>query len=143
MPIFCPKKVNSLKNTLPSCPYKHPFSQKHSALMLFFQNFHEKAPFVMPILGQKNVISFKSTLYYGKKSSIGCYFFQKRPFSKKQTALMPIFCPKNVYSLKNTVLTCNFFFQFCHGKPPAVMPMFGQKTSILSKRYYIMSQKSQ
>ena len=81
MPIFCPKKVNSLKNTLLSCPYKRPFSKKHGALMSLFQIFHEKAPAVMPILGQKNVISVKTTLYYGQKKSIGCSFFQKRPFS--------------------------------------------------------------
>ena len=30
-----------------------------------------------------------------------------------------------------------------HEKPPAVMPIFDQKTSILSKQHYIMSQRSQ
>ena len=109
MPISFQKKVNSLKTTLLSCPYKRPFSQKDGAHMSFFQIFHEKAPAVMPILGQKNVNSIKTTLYYGPKKSIGCSFFQKRPFSKNQTTLMPIFCPKNVYALKNTVVTCNFF----------------------------------
>ena len=143
--LSCPYlfKKNSLKNTLLSCPYKRPFSQKHGALMSFFQIFHEKAPVVMPILGQKNVISVKTTLYYGKKKSVGCSFFQKRPFPKKQTALMPIFCPKNVYSLKNTVLTCNFFFKFVMKNPLLSCPYLVKKTSILTKLYYIMGQKSQ
>ena len=30
-----------------------------------------------------------------------------------------------------------------HEKPPAVMPIFDQKTSILSKQHYMMSQRSQ
>ena len=39
MPIFCQKNVKFLKNTLLSCTYyvkKHLFSQKHVALMFFF-----------------------------------------------------------------------------------------------------------
>ena len=35
------------------------------------------------------------------------------------------------------------FFKFYHEKPPAVMHMIGQKTSILSKLRSIMGQKSQ
>ena len=79
----------------------------------------------------------------GKKSQQGALFFQKRPFPKKQTALMPIFCPKNVYSLKNTVLTCNFFFKFVMKNPLLSCPYLVKKTSILTKLYYIMGQKSQ
>ena len=61
MPIFCQKK--------------RPFSQKHSAPMSFFSNFHEKSLPVMPIFGQKNVNSVKTTLYFGPKKSIGYLFF--------------------------------------------------------------------
>ena len=46
-PIFCQKKVHSLKNTLLLCPYfvkKRPFSQKHNAPMSFFSNFSWKTP---------------------------------------------------------------------------------------------------
>ena len=50
-------------------------------------------------------------------------FSKKRPFSQKHCALM---------SIKKK-----------HEKPPAVMPIFDQKTSILSKQHYIMSQRSQ
>ena len=77
MPISFQKKVNSLKTTLLSCPYKRPFSQKDGAHMSFFQIFHEKAPAVMPILGQKNVNSIKTTLYYGPKKSKGCLSWGK------------------------------------------------------------------
>ena len=48
---------------------------------------------------------------------------KKRPFSQKHCALMSI--KKN------------------HEKSPSVMPIFDQKTSILSKQHYIMSQRSQ
>ena len=54
---------------------------------------------------------------------------------------MPIFCRKNIHSLRNTVLLCQL--KKNHEKPPAVMPIFDQKTSILSKQHYIMSQRSQ
>ena len=83
-------------------------------------------------------------------------------FSRKNYCLMPIyiFKKKNVRSLKthyshdhfvektsilselrNIVLLCQFKKK--HEKPPAVMPIFDQKTSILSKQHYIMSQRSQ
>ena len=131
MPIFCQKNVHSLKNTILPCPYfvkKRPFSQNHCALMsLFFQIFHEKPPALMPIFGQKNVHSVKTTPYYGPRKSI--------------VWTEPIFCRKNVHSLKKTVLLCQL--KKNHEKPPAVMPIFDKKTSILSKQHYIMSQKSQ
>ena len=103
MPIFYPKKVNSLKNTLLSCPYKRPFSQKHGALMSFFQIFHEKAPVVMPILGQKNVISVKTALYYGQKKSIGCSFCSA--FSQKNHCSHAHILSKIRLFSKNTLLS--------------------------------------
>ena len=138
MPIYFQKKVNSLKNILLLCPYKRPFSQKHGALMSFFQIFHEKAPAVMPILGQKNVNSIKTTLYYGPRKSIGCFFFFKNVHSLINK---PLSCPYFVQKtsmLSKTRCSHVIFFQICHEKPSAVMHIFGQKTSILSKLYYIM-----
>ena len=78
-----------------------------------------------------------------KNSMLSClYFIQNRLFSKKQTVLTPIFCQKNVHSLKNTVFSPHFFSKVSW-KTPAVMPIFDQQTSILSKLAYYMSQKSQ
>ena len=99
----------------------------------------------MPMIGQQHVNSVKTTLYYGPKNSIECPFF---PIShEKITTLMPIFC-KNVHSLKthsshyvnslkNTVLSRHFFQKFLY-KPNTLMPIFGQKTSILLKLHYFM-----
>ena len=70
----------------------------------------------MPLLGQKKVNSVKTTLYYGRKKSIGCPFLPI--FHGKITALMPMLFQKDVHSLKNTLLSC---------------PYFVEKTSILSK----------
>ena len=85
------------KKLLLSCPYyvnKRQFSKKHTALLAifcqknfhaltntvlschFFQIFHEEHPTVMPVFGQKNVNSAKTTLYYGPTKSIGCPFFR-------------------------------------------------------------------
>ena len=47
---------------------KRTLSQKHSALISFFQFFHEKPPTAMPIFDPKKVNSVKKTLYYGPKS---------------------------------------------------------------------------
>ena len=105
----------------------------------------------MHIFGQNNVNSVKTTLYYGPKKSIGCPFFFQF-FTKK--SLLPYFVKKKVHSLKNTLLLCPYFvkklsilsktmlpchfFQIFHEKPPAVMPIFGQKNvnSVKITLYY-------
>ena len=78
-------------------------------------------------------------------------------FDKKSLLSFPYFVKINVYFLENKRLSCPYlvkkrqFFQK-HGalisflynilqKTPAVMPIFGQKTSILSKLHNIMGQK--
>ena len=111
----------------------------------------------MPTFGQKNVNSVKNT-HYGPKKSIGCHFFSI--FSRKNYCLMPIyiFKNKNVHSLITHYSHANilskkrpFSQKHCalmsnkknHEKSPSVMPIFDQKTSILSKQHYIMSQISQ
>ena len=79
MPIFCQKKVHSLKTR-----FSH----------VIFQFFYEKTPYFAFIhkIGQKNVNSVKTTLYYGPKELIGCFYFSS--FHEKIIALMPIFCQK-------------------------------------------------
>ena len=123
-----------------------PVSQKQFGLMSFFQDFHEKPPAVKPIFGQKNVNPLKITLYYGPKSQQDVLFSQfftksncshahvekkKLPISKKHDALIPIFYQPNIHDLKTTVLLYYFISNF-YEKPPAVIPIFGQKTSFLS-----------
>ena len=109
MPIFCPLS----KNTLLSCPYfvkKTSTFSKTRCSHVIFSNFSWKSPCCHAhIRSKKRHICQNYTILWAKKVNRVLFFFQKRPFPKKQTALMPIFCPKNVYSLKNTVLTCNFF----------------------------------
>ena len=46
---------------------------------------------------------------------------------------------KNVLSHKNT----SHLFQILNERPPAVIPIYGRKTSILRKLHYCMAQKSQ
>ena len=94
----------------------------------FFQLFHLKSPVVMPIIGQKNANSVKTTVYIicqksqpdalfprliTKKSLLfRPYFVQKTSILKKHGALMPIFCRKNARSLKNTLFSFHRR-QFC------------------------------
>ena len=79
--------------------------------------------------------------FFTKKLLLSCAFLsKKRTFSKEHSLLTPIFGQKNVNFFKNTVLSCQFFQNF-HEKPPAAIPIFGKKTSILSKLYYIFGQK--
>ena len=87
--------------------------------MSFFSIFSRKNYCLMPIyiFKSKNVHSLIT--HYSHANILS----KKRPFSQKHCALMSI--KKN------------------HEKPPAVMPIFDQKTSILSKQHYIMSQRSQ
>ena len=100
----------------------------------------------------------KSTLWTKKINRMSFFTI----FSRKNYCLMPIyiFKKKNVRSLKtqyshdhfvektsilselrNIVLLCQLKKKTW--KTPAVMPIFDQKTSILSKQHYIMSQRSQ
>ena len=107
---------------------------KHGALSFFFSsNYSWKAAF-MPMIGQQNVNSVKTTLYFGPKKSIDCPFF---PIShEKITALMPIFC-KNVNSLKQTALITSIllktlcshdiFFKNFHKNPILSCPCLVKK----------------
>ena len=79
-PLSCPyfvKKTSILKKT--HCSQVHILSKyvqslKNTALMSFFQNFHEKLSAVKPIFGQKNVNAVNTTLCYGPNKSIWCPF---------------------------------------------------------------------
>ena len=93
----------------------HIMDQKNQQDVLFYHFFTKKLLPNAHIYFQKEKRPFsKNTLLILSK---------KRPFSQKHCALM---------SIKKK-----------HEKPPAVMPIFDQKTSILSKQHYIMSQRSQ
>lgn len=79
--------------------------------------------------------------FFTKNISSHAYILsKKRPSLKRHNALVPIFCPKNVHSLKNTVFSCPFF-QYHNEKPPAVMPIFGPKTSNLSNNTILWTKK--
>ena len=105
MPIFCQKNVQSHKNTLLS----------YNIFRISIKNSLLPCPYLV----KKKVNSVKTTLYYGRKKSIGCPFLPI--FQGKITALMPMLFQKDVHSLKNTLLSC---------------PYFVEKTSILSKTLY-------
>ena len=62
---------------------------------------------------------------------------------KKHIALMPVFCRKNVH-LSKILCSDVIFFQILNEKPRCCHAhiIFDQKTSILSKLYNIMDQKS-
>ena len=129
MPMFCQKNVYSIKNTMLSCRHisskKRSFS-KSTALMYFLLFFYEKTPALMSIFSHRNVISVKSTLYYGAKKSIGYPFFRfftkkillscphfvkKRSFSKKRSSFAYILS-KKTYILSKTMLSGLFFSDF-------------------------------
>ena len=90
--------------------------------------------YIMGHKSQQNALFFR---FFTKKPLIPCpYFVKKSQYSKKYIALMPLFYHQKTFISKNTVISCHFFFQNSHEKPSAVMPIFGRKTSILSKLYY-------
>ena len=89
------------------------------------------------IVGQKSQTDALFLRFYTKKLLSCAFLSKKHTFSKENSVLMPIFCQKNVHSLKNTVLSCQIF----HEIPPAAMPIFGKKTSILSKLHHIIGKK--
>ena len=92
------------------------------------------------------------TIWWAKKVNRMSFFFlhfsrknqcshahslsKQRPISKNTLFLCPYFIKKRHFCM-NTVLSC-LFFQNLNDNSPAVMPIFGQKSSILSKLQYIM-----
>ena len=155
MPIFCQKNAKCLKNTLFSCPC---FVKKTSILsktrcshVIFFKFFMEKSLPVMPMFSQKNVNSVKTI---GQKVNRIPIFF--RIFTIKYCSHGHI-QSKNVHSLINALSSRPYLvkkvsnrsktqcsrviFSKVSLKTPAVMPIFDQQTSILSKLAYYISQK--
>ena len=65
---------------------------------------------------------------------------QVRLFSKEHTALKFMFYEK-MSVLSKTLCSCHFF-QVFYEKPPAVKPIYGQKTSNLSKLHYFGPEKT-
>ena len=102
-----------IKNSLLSCPYL--VRNMSIRLKLYY------------IMGQKSNQDALSLRFFTKKLLLSCAFLsKKRTFSKEHTLLTTIFCQKTVHFLKNTMLSCQVFQNF-HEKPPAAMPIFGQK----------------
>ena len=125
MPIFEQNYVKSVKTL--------------GARAIFFKIFNEKTPSFIHMVGQKNVNSVKTTLFYGPKKSIGSPYFPT--FHEKKYCSHAHILSKNVHSLKNTVLSC-IFFQIFHEKPLLSCTYLVKITSILLKLHYIMGQKS-
>ena len=96
----------------------HIMDQKSQQDVLFYQFFTKK---LLP----------NAHIYFQK---------EKRPFSKNTLLSCPYFVEKT--SILSETL-CSYINKKKHEKPPGVMPIFDQKTSILSKQHYIMSQRSQ
>ena len=105
MPIFC-QKTSILSKThcshAHSLSKKHPFSQKHCALMLFFLS--KTRQFCQNHAKKVNRMPFFSKLQESITALMPIFCQKTYTCSiKKQTALIPIRCQKNVHSLKNTV----------------------------------------
>ena len=130
--IFYQKYPHSLKNTVPSCHFfnffiKTQLSCPHLVTKVWicqttldygpksqqdalFSDFIPKITAVIPMLCQKNVLSWQTNCPY---------------------------VVKNVFFFKNTALSYHFFFIF-HEKPATVRPIFGQKheNSVKTTQYY-------
>ena len=94
------------------------------------------------IMGQKSQQdAFFSIFLRKKNSSSDANIFSKSvdTFSKNTLLVCPYFVNKRVFSQ----IYMYFFFSICFTKTPSLMPIFGKKTSILSKLHYIIGQKSQ
>ena len=140
MPYF----FSFMKKYLLLCQYfvkKRPHSKTQTAIQFFYNKF----PTIMLIFHQKMLILLKLHNVLGHQSQKNAFFLSFHEkitslslISKKHPALKPIFYHENVDSLKYTVLLCCFFSQIWYGKPLGFKPIFGQKTSILSKLLYIL-----
>ena len=149
------KNVQYLSNTLLSCPYfikQRPFSQKRNVLMSFFFKFPMRNPMLLCQYLVKKLPCQDYTIWWAKKVNRMSFFFlhfsrknqcshahslsKQRPISKNTLFLCPYFIKKRHFCM-NTVLSC-LFFQNLNDNSPAVMPIFGQKSSILSKLQYIL-----
>ena len=110
----------------------------------------------MQMIGQNNLNSVNTILYYGPKK------LNRMPFDfhKKITALMPVFCqttstfykPKSfhVHILSKKRLCSQkhctfllFYFNFFHNKLPTVMLIFHQKMLFLLKLHIVLGHQSQ
>ena len=138
MSIFCQKNVQSPKTKCSDVIFLSFHEKPNAFKHIIFVDLVRKRHFCQTnvyILGHKSQQNALFFQFFAKKSVPLCpYFIKKGPFSKKYNALIPLFCQKTLI-FKNTGTSCHFFQNY-HEKPAAVMPIFGQKTSILSKLYY-------
>ena len=123
------KNVHSVKNsvidTLLSCTYlivKTPILSKLNYIM------DQKSPF-FPI-------------FLGKIASLMSIFYQENTVLEKTHCSQVHILSKNVQSLKNTVVRC-YFFKIFRKKFLLSSSYLVKKTSILSKLNYIMGLRSQ
>ena len=111
-----------MKNPLLQCPYLVQKSQfchnniiwaKKFNRMPFFPNFSWKITAIIPVFCQQNANSLNTSYSH-------VHFFSKI-----------------MNSLKHTVVSCHFF-QSCHEKPLAVVPIVGQKKRQFCQNYKIL-----
>ena len=95
MPIFCQQNVYSLKTQRSHVHIlsKNINSLKKSALISFFQIYHEKPPAFIPIFGQKKRQFCENYTTLWAKNVNRVPFFSPI-FHEKITAVMPIFGKK-------------------------------------------------
>ena len=140
--LICCQKTSILWKTMLSCHFfwifvKNPYCYAHiwSEKCQFCQNYirlwSQKVNRMafLPIFDKKSLLSFpyfvKINVYFLENKRLSCpYLVKKRQFFQKHGALI------------------SFLYNFLW-KTPAVIPIFGQKTSILSKLHNIICQKSQ
>ena len=117
MPIFCQNNVQSLKNTVLSCPKLHyimgPKSQKDALFFLFFTT---KYQLLCPYFVRKTSILKKTRYSYAHSLS------KKRPLSQKHNAFMSS-------------------FSFFHEKPLLSCPYLVQKKHWFCQNYTILWDK--
>ena len=154
--MFCQQNVHSLKKTLLPCLYavqKHPNIHllKNTVLSCRFFKVFMKNP-ILPcpyfikkrelcqnytVLWTQKVKTMPFFSYCSLKISLTCPYFVKSPFSKKSRCSHAHILSKKIpFSQKQTLLMSSF--SIFSGKTSSIMPIFGKKTSILSKLHFIM-----
>ena len=121
--------------------------------VIYYEFFVMKPPCHRHICSIKRLFCQNYTLNYGPLRSIRCPFFLI--FHGKVNAPIPKFCKKTDHVLKNTLLSGAYFVlkrQFAKRYSALISfffncdfktPIFGVKTSILTRLYYIIDKQNQ
>ena len=125
--------------------------------MSFFHFFYKNPILLCPYLVKKRIFCQNYTILWAIKVNKMPFFpdfllknrcshtqfiLKIRLFFKEETALKSMFCQKTFIPSKKLCSHVIFFFLLVFEKSPAVKPIFGKKTSVLSKLHYILGQKS-